>query len=73
MSDQTSHDLPLDKSAFALTSHEQAANDDAAYWATRTPLERLIATERIRQAIYGYDPATARFQRSFEIVKDGRG
>ncbi len=57
----------VDKTAFSVASlHDEP--DDVAYWRSKTPQERLQAVELMRQVIYGYDPATIRFQRVFEVV-----
>jgi hypothetical protein len=61
-------DFSLDKSAFSVVPLS-ASDDDAAYWRTRTPLERLEAIEIMRQILYGYDPATERLQRVLEVVQ----
>lgn len=42
---------------------------DAAYWARRTPRERLEALELLRQLNYDYDPDTARLSRLHRPVK----
>jgi len=58
----------LDRSAFQIGS----LNDDreeVEYWRAKTPQERMEALELMRQIIYGYDPATTRLQRVFEVVK----
>jgi len=60
----------LDKSAFRVfSSFEEAEAADRAYWQTRTPTDRLLAVEFQRQIAYGYDPATTRFQRIFEVTQ----
>jgi hypothetical protein len=60
----------LDKSAFRVfSSFEEAEAADRAYWQARTPKERLLAVEFQRQSAYGYNPATARFQRVFEVAQ----
>ncbi len=46
-------------------------DDDNAYWHSRTPEERMLALEFLRQVHYGYDPATERLQRVLEIVELG--
>ncbi|MBE7544901.1 MAG: hypothetical protein M9913_00110 [Bryobacteraceae bacterium] len=46
--------------------------NDRQYWLSKTPEERFEALELLRQAVYGYDPATARLQRVLEIVKRPR-
>jgi hypothetical protein len=57
----------MDKSQFSVAKLTDPSND-LQYWLTKTPLERLEALEFLRQVAYGYDPATARLQRVFEIV-----
>ena len=47
----------------------EAEAEDRAYWLQKTPTERLAALELLRQMNYGYDPATARLPRSFEILE----
>ena len=42
--------------------------NDRQYWLSKTPDERFEALEILRQIAYGYDPATARLQRVFEII-----
>jgi hypothetical protein len=60
----------LDKTVFRVfSSFEEAEAADRAYWHSRTPSERLIAVELMRQTVYGYDPATARLQRVFEVAQ----
>jgi len=60
----------LDKTVFRVfSSFEEADAADRAYWHSRTPEERLLALELMRQSAYGYDPATARLQRVFEITE----
>ncbi len=58
----------LDRDAFSVVSLD-AASDEAAFWRSRTPEERLEALELMRQAVYGYDPSTARLQRVLEIAE----
>lgn len=58
----------MDKSAFSVASlHDES--DAKAYWLSRTPQERLHAVEVMRQIIYGYDPASERLQRFFEVTQ----
>ena len=58
----------VDRRAFRVDTLT-AESDEKAYWHSRTPLERLQALEMMRQINYGYDPATARLQRFFEVAK----
>jgi hypothetical protein len=48
---------------------EEAKAVDRTNWHSRTPQERLWALELMRQKAYGYDPATARLQRVFEVAQ----
>ena len=59
----------LDKTVFSVISLEEADNDEVEFWLSKTPYERLDALETLRQIFYGYDPATARLQRFFEIAE----
>jgi hypothetical protein len=43
--------------------------NDRQYWLAKTPDERFEALEILRRIAYGYDPATERLQRVFEVVK----
>jgi hypothetical protein len=60
--------LKVDKKSFSVSSLSDES-DDKAYWLSKTPHERLIATELMRQINYGYDPTTARLQRILEIAE----
>jgi hypothetical protein len=58
----------LDKKTITISSiHEES--DEIAYWLSKIPQERMEAIEVMRQIIYGYDPATTRLQRVFEIAE----
>ena len=61
-------EFKLDKSAISVVPLSEA-DDEKAYWLSKTPHERLEALEFVRQVFYGYDPATTRLQRVFEVVK----
>jgi hypothetical protein len=58
----------LDKTALTIQPLH-APPDDRAYWHAQTPAARLAAVELQRQIIYGYDPATTRLQRVFEVIE----
>ena len=58
----------LDRSAFRVDSLTDDSGEKA-YWRSKTPLERLYALESMRRILYGYDPATTRLQRVFEVVE----
>jgi len=69
----TNNDLfRMDKTAFSVVSLFDES-DEKDYWRTKTPHERLQALELMRQVIYGYKPATTRFQRLFEIAELNQG
>jgi len=59
----------LDRTAFSVVSIDEAQEASRAYWRDKTPYERLEALEITRQMLYGYDPATLRLQRVFELVE----
>jgi hypothetical protein len=61
-------DFRLDKTVFSEVSLSDA-DDEKTYWLSKTPQERLRAMEQIRQTIYGYTLASARFQRVFEVTQ----
>ena len=65
-------EFKLDKSVIEVVPLSQADNDKE-YWLSKTPQERLEALEFVRQVFYGYDPATTRLQRVFEVVKREQG
>jgi len=61
----------MDKTTFSVTTLE-ASDDEREYWRDKTPDERFEGIEQIRQALYGYDPATARLQRVLEVAREPR-
>ncbi len=52
-----------------FSSFEEAEQDQRDYWLSKTPVERFLAVEELRQMWYGYDPTTARLQRVLEIAR----
>lgn len=47
-----------------------AGEYDRDYWLSRTPQERLQATELMRRKVYGYDENNIpRLQRTFRIIR----
>jgi len=58
----------LDKSSFSVTTL-QSEDNDKEYWLLKSPEERILAVEFLRQLMYGYDPATERLQRVFETAE----
>lgn len=63
--------MRLDRTAFAVTSWREAEASDRAHWRAQAPERRMEAIETLRQIVYGYDPATARLQRVFEVAELG--
>jgi hypothetical protein len=59
----------LDRAAFAVASLADP-DDTAAFWRTKSPLERLTALDYLRRMAYG-PAAAARLQRVFEIGQLG--
>jgi hypothetical protein len=57
----------LDRSVVETAKLTDKPND-RQYWLSKTPDERFEALEILRQIAYGYDPATERLQRVFEII-----
>lgn len=58
----------LNRNAFSVTTLQEQDND-VEYWRLKTPKERMLIVEFLRQSIYGYDPATERLQRVFEFAE----
>ncbi len=58
----------LDKTAFSIAALSDES-DQKEYWLSRSPQERLLALELMRQNIYGYDPAVTRLQRILTITE----
>lgn len=58
----------LDKNSFSIISLMENEND-VGYWLSKTPEERILAIEFLRQLIFGYDSSTERLQRVFETAE----
>lgn len=56
----------FDKTAFRIHSLDEEG-DDRAFWWSKTPDERLLALEMMRQSMFGYDPITDRVQRVLTV------
>ncbi len=59
----------VDRSVIRVCTLDEADKEDKEYWWSRTPEERLAALEQARQLNYGYDPASKRLRRFFEVVE----
>lgn len=60
--------MRMDKSALSVGSLTEPG-DEKAFWLSKTPEERLLALEYLRQVAYGYDPDTTRLQRVLEVAQ----
>jgi hypothetical protein len=58
----------LNKSVFQVSSLFEES-DEQQYWFSQTPTTRLQALELTRKIIYGYDAASTRLQRVFEVTQ----
>lgn len=58
----------MDKSVFSVASLTDPP-DEPAFWRSKSPHERLLAIELMRQAVYGYRPGTVRFQKVFTVAE----
>jgi hypothetical protein len=60
--------IRVDRTVFSVAKLTDRP-DEIDFWRRKTPDERLAGAELMRQMAYGYDPATARLQRFFEVVE----
>ncbi len=58
----------LNKNKFSVVSLT-SKQSDKEYWLSKTPIERLEFVEYLRQINYGYDKATSRLQKFFEVTE----
>ena len=57
----------MNKKLFQITSVRDGTDRD--YWKQKSYEERLEALELLRRIIFGYDPSTARLQRTITITQ----
>ena len=57
----------MDKKEFAIGS--LCDNPGRDFWKKKSHMERLAALEQLREIIFGYDPSTARLQRTITITQ----
>ncbi len=69
MSSTNPENFKFNLSTLSIANLNDEDKEDRAYWLLKSPKERLIALEYLRQVMYGYDPNTSRLQRVFEIAK----
>ncbi len=60
--------IKLDRKTFEIRDLKDLQSD-LNYWLSKTPEERISALEILREINYGYNPATDRLQRFFEIAE----
>lgn len=60
-------ELKVDRTKFSVGSLDDKP-DEIQYWLSKSPAERWQAIEIMRQIVYGYDPATTRFQIFVEVA-----
>jgi len=58
----------FNRDSFSVTSLDEK-DSDSNFWLSKTPEERILAVEFLRQLIFGYDPTTERLQRFFETAE----
>ena len=56
----------MDKKLFQIASVHDG--NDRDYWKQKSYAERLEALELLRRIFFGYDPSTARLQRTITIT-----
>jgi len=61
------YNTAMNKKAFKVTNLK--GGNDRQYWKNKSYAERLEALEQLRQIVFGYDPTTARLQRTLKITK----
>ncbi|WP_434683924.1 hypothetical protein [Pseudanabaena minima] len=61
--------MKFNRVTFSIVNLHDEDIEDKAYWLSKSPSDRLVALEYLRQVMYGYDPNTTRLQRVFEIAK----
>ena len=57
----------MNKNLFQITSVREG--NDRDYWKQKSYSERIEALELLRRIIFGYDPSTARLQRTITITQ----
>ncbi|NUN65089.1 hypothetical protein HCU40_10065 [Pseudanabaena biceps] len=69
MSNTKLDNFQFNHQVFSVTNLTEEDTEDKIYWLDKSPLDRLIALEYLRQIMYSYDPNTTRLQRVFEIAQ----
>jgi len=63
----------LDRTVSSVATFADAEQEDRIFWHSRTPEERLMYVEWLRQRNWGYDPTTTRLQRVLAVVERSAG
>ena len=58
----------MDKTAFSVGTFEDSEREEKEFWLSRTPEERFMAVEYLRQMMYGYNPLTVRMEKVLTVV-----
>jgi hypothetical protein len=58
----------MDKTSLSIVTLSEQG-DEREFWLTRTPEQRWLAIEQMRQIVYGYQSATERLQRLLEVAQ----
>jgi len=69
MDSDLSKNIRFNRATFSIVNLHDEDTEDKTYWFLKSPRERLVALEYLRQVMYGYDPNTIRLQRVFEIAE----
>jgi len=69
MTNKQSESFKFNSSVFSVVNLNNEDTEDKTYWLQKSPRDRLIALEYLRQVMYGYDPNTTRLQKVFEIAE----
>ncbi|MEX0655693.1 MAG: hypothetical protein WD534_15720 [Phycisphaeraceae bacterium] len=62
----------MDRSAFTVTTFQDAERQQRAMWHAMSPQQRLEMLEYLRQVNYGYDACARRLQRVLEASQRER-
>jgi hypothetical protein len=58
----------IDKTSFSIADPDNDSENEVDYWLKKTPEERFMALEILRQRFYNYDITTSRLQRYIEVI-----
>ncbi|MEM1117132.1 MAG: hypothetical protein AAF845_14115 [Bacteroidota bacterium] len=61
----------VDRTAFSITTMQEADAEDRAFWHAQTPEKRLQTMQLLREINYG-DAASTGFQRVLEFAQQSR-